>query len=132
MEIPRDYFHYHKKYLRFFGLSLFENNSIFYNIFAGCFLTTTFFIYICIDIAECYHKRDDPTSLIGILSFLTSHTNGICKVAVFVYHRKRIIKLLNDLESGIFKPDVNRGGQFEIVSVQNAIKTTQKMVSILK
>lgn len=113
-------------------------------IFAyGCIVTEILYIVAHFDDLEqvtwtlCYliaHIIGKYHAIITILLFIDSGLAfhiGALKILLFIKRRKAIGRFLMSLERGVFMPDVNRGGQNEVLIIQEAIKRVNRQVSHL-
>ncbi|XP_022909848.1 odorant receptor 4-like [Onthophagus taurus] len=130
----KNYLRYHYVLLQIFGIwidepKIFSVKRMLYNIYAITIMMLFFILYPISEIIYLYKKFTDIYDSAFQLTYLLSHILGFCKMGLIFIFRDDIDKYRIFLQSGVFAPDVKRGGPIELKYVKGAIKSNYRQAT---
>nr|XP_022899911.1 odorant receptor 49b-like [Onthophagus taurus]XP_022899913.1 odorant receptor 49b-like [Onthophagus taurus] len=128
---PKNYFKMPVRNLFLSGISIYDvENPLLrklHRVYSVILLLTCGYGYVITEIIHAIKHFQELEVLTLTLCYIFAHTIAIGKIVVLTIRRKPIGKFLKSLETGVFLPDIERGGVEEV----NIISTAAKIFGIV-
>lgn len=130
--VKPNYFKFNLMVLLIFGIDIIkiENKLLRYIFYAYAIVSICIVVYLfmVVEAIETLTQTTDFYSMSFGLSYFITHVLGATKVTILVLKRGNIRTLLDKIETGIFRPNLERGGRKEFDLINAAIKNCNNQV----
>lgn len=131
-KVHPNYFKFNLLVLLAFGIDILEikNNLLrkIYYVYAVIAISFSVFIFLTLEAIEIFQSTTDFYTMSFGLCYFFTQTLGAAKVTILLLQRESIRTLMHKIESGIFRPNLDRGGRKEFDLINTAIKYCNNQV----